>query len=143
MVAIQNHIHLDTAVGGAPENAPTATYRILFPNRRIRDKVNLSFNRGENGTPHVSRQRKTGGAIIRYRDLSYTLKVTDTEYGALLAILGETVSVVDSYHPDDGEDHDSYVRTMLFVDMPEPKMANVKAVYYEVDVFLQDMDSHL
>jgi hypothetical protein len=140
-VRIQNHLHLDTTIGGAPENAPTATYKAF--GRRKRSKVNISFNRGENGTPHVSRQRKSGGDIIVFMDWSYTIKATEAEVGTLEGLIGQTVSLVDHLHPDDGEDHDSYIRTMVFVDMSEPKMANTVGIYYELDIFLQDVDSHL
>jgi hypothetical protein len=135
-VQMQDHIHLDTVIGGAPENAPTLTWKAT--QRQKVTSLMTKFERGLTGKAFFNVKTGPSGPL-RFVDWTYMLKVTESELATLEGLVGKVVSLVDHLHPDDGEDHDAHIETMGFVKIGEPRMANVKGVYYEVSIYLADM----
>lgn len=139
---IQNHIHLDTSIGGAPENAPTQTWSV-FERAVIPVKVS-GYVRGITGQLR-NNVLMSSGEIVQLRDYGYVVKVqAEGVYTAqemletLLSMDGKTVYLVDNYHPDDGEDHTSDVRTMRMTTTGVPEAINAAQQYYTVQVELTD-----
>lgn len=142
MATVQNHIHLDTAIGSAPENAPVLTWRVT--KRTPQTVVFLSVDYTKRGylRPTVL---KDSGTPVLLTNFKYTLKIkgadtdaTETLKESLTEMLGKTVYLVDNRHCDDGADHDSYVRTMFFSEIGEFKVDHVMLDFYYVDITLLD-----
>lgn len=102
--------------------------------------VIASFDRALTGKAHLSTLSNVSGPII-FSDYAYTLKLTEAELDAITDLLGLQVYLVDNLHPDDGEDHTAYVRTMGMINPGKPKMANTVGIYYYYEIYLVDMDT--
>lgn len=141
-MATQDHIHLDTTIGSAPENAPVMTWKVT---KRIPQEVvflNVDYTRQGYMRPTVL---KTAGTPVRLTNFRYTVKImgtdetdTETQRQALVAMLGKEVSLVDSVHCADGAGHDSYIRPMFFSEVGEFKADHIKLFFYYVDITLLD-----
>ena len=114
---MQNHIHLSETVSGAPENAPdtiwTVTNRTEIPN------VVMTYERTLTGKlrRHILRE---GGNPVQFYDYGYELKIydyggktTEQRLAQIRSMAGKFVYLVDVPHPDDGQNHAAYVKTML------------------------------
>lgn len=142
MATVQNHIHLDTVISSAPENAPVLTWRVTKRTPQPVVFLNVDYTKQGYLRPTLL---KSGATPVRLTNFKYTLKVkgtdaddTDDLRDALTDMLGQTVYLVDNRHCDDGEDHDTYVRTMLLTEVGEFKVDHVMLDFYYVDVTLLD-----
>lgn len=108
-MAVQNHIHLDTSLGGAPENAPSATYKVVewtpFPT------LELAVARGLTGKLFFD-TITSGGNPVWFDNQDLQLQVSLAEFKAIRALIGRQVYYVENDHANDGADHTSDVRTM-------------------------------
>ena len=114
---LQDHIHLDSAIGGSPEFAPTLKFGV----RDYQDitGVYMSVNYSVTGYLTVHRLLDTGTPIKR-QDWQYVIDIR-AEYGytswqrvaQIKAMAGKLVSLVPSYHPDDGSTHAAYLQDVL------------------------------
>lgn len=135
----QNHVHLqgtNDRPWGAPENAPTNKYKVTQYVRQPRAAVLVEY--ALDNTAHVHR-RTSGGNPLLFENLGHTLKVTHTELTELLTDLGRNVDFVDSYHPDDGEDHAAYVQEKVLVEVAIRNVTYDLSCYV-VQITLEDVD---
>lgn len=140
MESLQNHIHMDTALGAAPENSPVmrwkATNRIEIPEvigsvkRTVTGKLVWHVSGDENGVHHATTMRYS---IKLVDDGFYSLEEQKT---MLLNMHGQFVYLVDHWHASDGEDHTAYVKPFLFVGMGEIIPVGPVLPYYTVDIEL-------
>lgn len=136
---IQDHCHISSTLQVAGEKAPDKSYKAI--RRRPSYLIPLMPNRGLTGRLFIHRLVDVGGDPIVFTDFEYMLKVTPTELTALEAELGRSVYFCDHDHPDDGEDHTSVVRTMLFSELQHVKDYDPKLTYFDVMVKLIDGDT--
>jgi len=139
MVDIQNHIHLDTSYGGTPEFAPTTKYKVFV--REPKHTAYVSINRALTARLISSTLLDISNDPVVTTDYQLVLKLTPAEIAVLRGKLGKLVYFCDSYHPDDGESHSAYRRTMFFSSMEEQEPANVKLVYVRTRIVLIDADT--
>lgn len=138
-MALQNHIHLDTSLGGAPENAPTNTWKAFA--RTPEFKILASFARSVTGKLQVQ-VLNSSGTPIQFKNFEYEIKAeSKTDLETLASYQGKTVYFVDHYHADDGEDHTDDVRTMVMGPLGKIKVPAVNEPYYSVDITLYDNDT--
>jgi hypothetical protein len=118
MAVVQNHIHLDLPgnESGAPENAPTLTFTVK--DRSEVYETTISVDRAWDGTSYVSVMGSFAtGAPVVYSNMRYTIIADLNELDSLKAMLLRKVKLVDSRHCDNGLDHTSYIRDMVFSEM--------------------------
>ena len=118
-VKVQDHVHISMALGGSPENSPTLKWTITRWSLQPRVTMNLRY--GQTGKLRKHRLRNENG-IIQYFDYKYIVKLGEStenpqvlaqRRAELLAMNGQDVYLVDSNHPDDGENHASHVKNMV------------------------------
>jgi hypothetical protein len=138
---LRNHIHLSTAIGTTPEFAPTL--RWVVTDRLEIPSVHMAIRMSLNGRVqrHILRE---GGSPVQLTDFKFTIKVKP-EYGqtarqrldALQGLNGQFASLVDLYHPEDGQSHVAYVRRVL-VTVGEFAPIGPGLPFFLVDVTCQD-----
>jgi hypothetical protein len=114
---VQDHIHLDTVLGGAPENAPTTKWIVQ---RRVRKPV-IFLQIDYTAQGYIRANKLTDGSDpVLLKDWQYTLKVVgdgthDYTYyeDQLVSMLGKVIYLVDNYHEDDGADHTDSVQAVI------------------------------
>lgn len=111
---VQDHIHIGTTLEGA-ENAPSNKYRARA--RTPFWRIETQIDRGLTGKLFFDGIRDGNGDIIRFDEYDYNLLVSLDEIEVLKSMLGREVYLVDHVHPDDGEDHSAYVRSVVFAAM--------------------------
>lgn len=111
---VQDHIHLDVAIGTAPENAPTLTWRAR---RELQPEILISLTRALNGKLQAQILADSSGNPVQFENFDYEILITggEAQRMTLQALFGRTVYLVDHYHVDDGEDHTANIRTMRMV----------------------------
>lgn len=143
-VNYQNHIHLDTAISGSPEFAPVLKWSVRFPGRMDSPEVVMSLKRARNGKLH-NHVLSSAGAPIQFQNYRYIVVVRARDGDTLLqrinklkALNGKEVTMVDNFHPDNGESHATYglqyicqVGEFRNTDQPVPE-------WFEVEVTLTD-----
>ena len=137
----QDHIHLDTVIGDAPENAPTLIWAAT--KRSPSYQVFATFKRGITGKLQMQVASDSGGDPLQFNDMEYTIKcASQTTVETLVAMLGKQVYLVDHYHANDGEDHTDDIRTMMFAQVGsiEPPADHID-VFYLVSILLIDADT--
>ena len=134
-VRAQNHLHLDTDLSGAPENAPTHYYTAIIPEtRNIRAFVSLEWSvRGDLMVHRID----SGGEPVTSESRPYRLRVNRTELTNLIADLGKYVYFVGPWHPDDNEDHTAYRDQVYFVEIRDIESECEDMTYYRVTVVVQ------
>lgn len=139
---IQNHIHLSTTLGGAPENSPDMLWQIT--DRRDIPVVILNIRRGLTGKLRPS-VLIYDGQPVQLTNFNFTVKIkadegstTKERMDALRALYGKRVYFCDSYHADDDSDHTSDVRTMFVSEVGEFKVDHIKLDFYYVNIKLED-----
>ncbi len=110
-MATQNHIHLGTTLGGAPDLAPTATYKVQ--DHRPFFTADVDIARGATGVLFFGTYVDNAGVPIVFKDVDLTLFVTQAELEALEALVHKAVYYVPNIHPNTGSDHTAYVRSMI------------------------------
>ena len=114
-VQAQGHIHLDTALGGAPENSPVLKFTALATSPEVREfRAHIAVEFAVDGTTLVHRVT-SGGSVLTTQTRPVNLRLTRANVVSLLTLLGEYCYFVPPYHPDDGSDHTAYVARVYFV----------------------------
>ena len=143
-MATQNHIHLSTALGSAPENSPTykwgVTMRDDIPN------VVLSIRTTLRGGTRIHVLKNDSDEVIQKIDYSYSVVVRDEEGMTaserrllLIAMQGKKVYLVDNLdHPDDGTDHTDSVRPMVLAEIGSFRPRSPALNEFDVDIMLVD-----
>lgn len=140
----QTHIHLSTAIGSAPENAPTLEWTVRDREEVLVFRAEISESLTGNVYAHVIKH--LGEPVVR-SDFNYEIKIIgdnshNTFYyvNLLKTLAGKEVYLVDNYHPDDGEDHSAYV-TSAFVLQLGPFPANHMALaFFYVPIQLTSLE---
>jgi hypothetical protein len=140
MEALQNHIHMDTVLSGAPENSPVMQWRTT--NRIEIPEVIGSVKRTVTGKLvwHVSGDEN---GVHRTTTMRYSIKLVDDGFMTLeqqktllLDLHGQFVYLVDHWHVSDGEDHTNYVKPFLLVSVGEIVPIGPALPFYTVDIEL-------
>jgi len=137
-MAVQNHIHLSSTLGGAPENSPDETYTVHV--RQEKFVVYTSVMRSINGTTRVGALEDANGPMV-YTDFSMVLSLTAAELATLKAELGREVYFVDHDHAADGTNHTSDVVTMLLQEIGEPENLDPMLNYFTAKIVLVDTNT--
>lgn len=137
-VQAQKHIHLSLTLGGAPENAPDTKYSVYKRTPVI--AALLKIERGLTGQAHLHVLGDNAGDPIVFRNWRYQIKVDDGDaLNTLSGLLGRRCYLVDSYHPDDWEDHTSHVRQVILVGISEIEHFNPATLSpYQVSIEVED-----
>lgn len=117
---VQNHIHLSKSIGSAPENAPDLKWLVRFQDGRYDVPVTLMNParaiRGQLRVFNIHRDNQP----LQLNDFRYVVKVreqdgftTEERVAQLKALHGQTVYLVDHFHPGDGLDHTDSIRRMF------------------------------
>lgn len=111
---IQNHIHLSTEIGLAPENSPTVKWKVT--EWQPTPVILVDVRRTISGRLAVH-SLKTGGQVAQLLDFRYMLKIDDYDgltfdqrFDLVLSMHGKKAFLVDAIHPEDGSDHTAFVR---------------------------------
>lgn len=142
MASAQRHIHLSTALGGAPENAPThkwvATEVLPVP------EIIASVSRTLNGTLQKHAVIRDG-QVVRLRNMKYKLRLgsdpnfpVNVQIDVLTAMQGADVFLVEHVHPADGEDHTAFVRKMYVESVGALENIDPGLNHYLVEISLID-----
>lgn len=116
---LQDHIHLSTTIGPAPESAPNLTW--VVTDRLEIPKIHMSIRESLNGRvrKHVLTDN---GQVVRLTDFKYTVKVkatdgqtTEQQKNLLKSLNGEFAYLVDNYHADDGTSHTTDIRRVVVI----------------------------
>lgn len=122
---IQNHIHLSTTLNIDAENAPSWKWKIL---ERLNTPIVLAeVQRTLGGKLRPHRLLDNTSSVIRLQSVMYKIKVSnygdgitkDERMEAIRNMVGEFVYVVDSDHPNNGEDHTAHVVPMYLAEITE------------------------
>lgn len=140
---VQNHIHLSTALGSGPENAPTIKW-IIHDRQKI-PQVFLNLRRTKRGKLRPNILLDGDGNPLAITNFQYEIRIrndgvntTIQNEAILLGMLGKSVYVVDSEHCDDGLDHTAYVRPMFFTAIEGLNVDHWGLEFYFVKITLED-----
>jgi len=118
-MAIQDHIHLSSTVGGAPEFSPDMKWKVRVDGWMPTPEIISNHRRTLGGKLKKYVLSDVGGDPIQFMNFRYVVKVDDYDgftleqrYDALLAMQGKSVMLVDVRHVDDDQNHSGHVRTM-------------------------------
>lgn len=143
-VNVQDHIHIDTVIGAAPENAPTMTWTIRKREESISFRAEISDTLTGNIYAHVI--KSTGVPVVRH-NFNYEIKLMGEGsnnvfyYKNLLdSMAGKYVYLVDSYHPDDGEDHTTYVKQYFMFEIGPYPTDHYSLTFFYVPITLISME---
>lgn len=141
---LQSHIHLDTSLGGSPENAPVLKWGVT--DRLDIPEVIISFERGLTGKLHSHVLTDSSGPV-QFNNYRYTVRVIaegtytlEQRMAFLKAFHGKQVYLVDLFHANDGADHTNDIRTMI-ARIGEFAPVGPGLPYFDVDVELIDDDT--
>lgn len=145
MATVQNHIHLSTAIGSAPENAPTYTWRA-----RDRGKVPVYTGRvarSLQGYLYTHVITRSGSPVVSF-DYRYELVLRplggDTTIqleDRLNGFAGKELYLVDHRHCDDGADHTSYIKHVYVAQIGEYQVDVLNLGFYFVQIMLNGLDT--
>lgn len=120
-VRTQWHIHLDSELGAGPEFAPVNTWKVEYPSRMEVSHTYMNIRFTATGKLRLNTV-KSGGEPVRRVDLRYNIKVdaqgllsVEERKELLYSLMGKRVYLVDNIHPDDGEDHTTYIQTYVLI----------------------------
>jgi len=132
----QNHIHLDLPenTGGAPENAPLATYTVTDWSPDIHTIA--SFDRAWDGTSYFGSIVDGSGNPRHFVNMRYTLRVTQDQYDTLESLLLNAVNLVNIRHPDDGDDHTDAIVSYRFMEMKYLKWHDPLLQWHDISILL-------
>lgn len=143
-IGIRDHIHLDDVVATLGDLAPPTTWKVM--DRSEMPVRFMTIKNGLTGRPRLHVLRDDEGDNVALTNFKYRIKVmaTDTETvterkAKLQSLMGKQVYLVDNEHCDEGENHSSYVRTMICADVGAFTSEQDTALrFYFVDVELVD-----
>jgi len=137
-VQAQGHIHLDTALGGAPENSPVLKFTALATSPELKEyNPHIVVEFAVDATTLVH-QVTSGGSVVKTQTRPVNLRLTRATEASLLTLLGEYCYFVPPYHPDDGSDHTAYVARVYFVGLRGLQSAEKKDLeHFSVTAILQ------
>lgn len=138
-MAIQDHIHIGTALDDVGEGAPD--HRYIVTHWAPQDEMTVSWERAWDGTPWWGIIEDNSGDPVAFENLRYTLKVTRTEYRTLQALQGRKVYLVDIDHPADEADHTTALREMFFAELQMDSYNNTLLERLFVQVLFLDADT--
>lgn len=120
---LQNHIHLSTTLGSAPENAPDLKW--VITDRTAIPTVFINLKRTATGKLKKHYLTNVGG-IIQLRRYEYSIKVqADFSYtleqrvAQLEALQGKNAYLCDSFHANDGASHTSTIKNVVVAEVGE------------------------
>lgn len=144
-MAVRNHIHLSSTLGGAPENAPDTRWKTVQRGGRV--EVSHTFKTVRYSLSGTVRPNvlKSGGTPVRRTDYQLRLLVRDYDgvsvadrIEALKAMEGTFVKFVDHDHPADGEDHTDFVKDMFFESLSPIPDDHPTLDFFVLDITLLD-----
>jgi hypothetical protein len=142
-IRIQNHIHLDFIQNGSPENAPSDTFVATQMSPQF--QVFASFKRSLSAKPHLHVHTDDSGNPKVFEDYVFEIRLrseVDGEsldtYNALREKLWQGVYFVPHLHPDDGENHATYVRSMVLTEVGPIQLIDPKLRNFSFKLVLQD-----
>ncbi len=115
-VQIQNHIHLGTTLDA--DNAPIGKYSVRFGGLDETPDVPLTIDRAITGALHVHILPDGSGNPKQYTSGRYTLLVQQADLAGLISLFGKIVYYCPITHPDDGESHLSYRKSVVVTIKP-------------------------
>lgn len=137
---VQNHIHIGTSLGPAPENAPTQIYRVS--QRVLRPIVKLSVNITLGGKTRLHRLTDGGNTKIFMRH-EYVVKINAgvtpawDQVETLIGLLGETIYLCDNEHANDGADHTADIVQAYFTEIPQIESISPGLNLYYIPIVLE------
>ncbi len=135
----QDHCHIGLALGGAPENAPSTTYRVQ--EYRPFFTADIDIVRGATGLLFFGTYVDDSGDPIVFRDVDLTLFVTQSEFETLQGMVHQPVYYVPNIHPNTGSDHTNYVRQMIMGGLKYVRRFDPMLDQHTVAVSLVDNDT--
>lgn len=140
----QNHIHLDFIEDGGPDNGPEMRWKAT--ERAVIPSVQMTIKRGITGKllPYVQTFENNPNLKIDY---SYILRIDDywgsSTEGRLMTLqswLGNRVYLIDFKHPNDGINHNPFIRKVFVASVgPAAKFDYALQRYYvNVDLIADD-----
>lgn len=137
---MQNHIHLSTTLGGAPENAPDLLWYAYRNDPE--PEITFSINRSITGKLLFHALGGDTPVIFEIHRLTIFVEPTATHttkerLDMLRAMLGKRVYFCDNEHADDGTDHTADVQQFVFTKIRPKAMDNLRT-RYQVDINLED-----
>lgn len=139
---LQNHIHLDTLLSDAPENAPVMKWKINV--HGITPFVIMNLRRTRQGRLHRNILLDNTGNEMRLFVWNYTIKLTGaarfTDLDALKLLNGANAYLCDSLHANDGEDHSADIHPVVVqIGKIETQASNDPTMqFFLVEVQLED-----
>lgn len=145
-MAVQNHIHLSTTLGTAPENAPTLKWKALERQNVV--SITTSIKQTLAGKTRVHVLQDISGPIV-LETFQYKLKV-QADYGytvedriaQLKALNGRRAYLVDHFHANDNADHTADV-IEVFCEVGAFPTDHIALQFFYVDVSLTDLSNEL
>jgi hypothetical protein len=142
MYRVQDHIHLGLTVSEVGEKAPVYTWKIT--DRPEVPKVFMSVNYALTGALRAHTKR-VNGEVLQLTDMNLIVLVRDEQdmttwqrKALLKSFQGNYLYYVDSFHPDDGEDHSPVVWRMYCSHIGEFKPHEQMLRMFYVEVALLD-----
>lgn len=140
---LQNHIHLSTSLGIAPENAPDETWKVI--NRIDSHRVIVAADRALQGRLYsqpllsglVPRQFQDWEIVIRVRETATQTVTQRIEH--LQSMAGQTCYFIDNFHADDGADHTADIQSVV-MQIAGPILSESLSLSF-LDVTIQLMDA--
>lgn len=133
----QNHLHLDTTLGGAPENSPVLYFSALALPREIRTPTSHTAVEWAVDATALFHQVTSAGSALSSEQRAYRLRLTRANVVSLLTLLGEYCYFVPPYHPDDGSDHTASVVQVYFIDIRNLVNEKPDLEYFQATILLQ------
>lgn len=139
-MAVQNHIHLATTLGIAPELAPAFEWRIT--EREVEQIGFVTIETTQNGRTKFYVLQESS-VPVKLENFVYKI-VIDEEFGytqqerwlQLKAMCYKVVYLVDTQHEDNGVNHTPSVKSMFMsqIGTPERIEPSLKREYVEVQL---------
>lgn len=143
-MALQNHIHLATTLGSAPENAPTLKWKVLERQETVSIQVAIKQTLGGKTRVHVL---SDVSGPVQLSTFQYKVKVQG-DYGytvedriaQLKALQGRRAYLCDHFHADDDADHTADVLE-VFCEVGAFPSDHIGLQFFYVDVSLTDLSN--
>jgi len=132
--SVQETIRLDTALTG---QLPTQTWKVEFSGLHDMNWAAAAGERSLTGQLHVHRTL-SGASVMQFRDYEYTLILTDTEYRALILLVGKVCYFMPHYR--DEADPTSWREVVLFQAMSGENLLDPMMNYFTATIQLTDAD---
>lgn len=136
-VNFQDHFHLDLPANTDTDGAPTAYYksRQRAPQPVVQTVAQTSWT----GIRHRSTLVDESDTPILHEDVKFRVVGTSEQYKTMCNLLGRTVLFIDNIHPDTGEDHSDYIKTMVLISITDVAGIGQKWFRMEFTIELQEL----